>query len=449
MRRWLSLGSAAAGVFLLAALALWIAWLLGGNPGYFSHDELQWAVYAEQRAPAAAGWLAIDRFQYRPLTFQLWMLSSRALFETPRLFHLLWLLLGAVNAALLYGVLRRFSLSAMVAAVASLVFWINPFAVFVHGWVGTLGDLLWVMAGLAIALITQSARGARLSTAGLLAVAALTLAALLAKEAALSIPSLLLVAWLLTRQQGWRSAFLASAAVAGVYLLLRFGVLTGHPRDGSGYGIDLAGVPWRFAGYQMFPFFPWADEINDLARFSGERQRNMAILTLLIWLAALRGPRDWLTWFLLSLAALGPALLIAAMSNQYGYGLGAVLVGLAAWRWQKAGVLRRALLLFALTILCWHAIGVAQHMREVGEIQVVFSPSLSVAVANARPSAQQPLGLRADCEGQRWIYQRLSRDIPRYNGVAIGPRVRMLAADDASMHSQARIDCRGRVYLSD
>src|SRR5690606_13467265 len=124
------------------------------------------------------------------------------------------------------------------------------------------GDLLWVMATLCIVLIVQRADRLGVDIPRLIAVAALTLAALLAKEAALSIPCLLFVAWLLSRKRGWRDAFLASAVVAGVYLLLRVGVLTTHSHHGSGYGIDLAGVPLRFLHYQVFPWFIGAEEIN-------------------------------------------------------------------------------------------------------------------------------------------------------------------------------------------
>ena len=54
---------------LLAQLSLIL------NPGYFSHDELQWAAFANDGHPVA--WTAIREFQYRPLTFNLWMWMSR------------------------------------------------------------------------------------------------------------------------------------------------------------------------------------------------------------------------------------------------------------------------------------------------------------------------------------------------------------------------------------
>ena len=55
------------------------------NPGYFSPDELQWAVRADDGY--VFSWLDNDAFQYRPLTFNLWMWLSWHLFEQPQAFH--------------------------------------------------------------------------------------------------------------------------------------------------------------------------------------------------------------------------------------------------------------------------------------------------------------------------------------------------------------------------
>ena len=69
---------------LLAAFALQLPLVL--MAGYFSHDELQWAWRAE--TIDFVPWID-DRstFQHRPLTFNLWMALSRALFDAPMAFH--------------------------------------------------------------------------------------------------------------------------------------------------------------------------------------------------------------------------------------------------------------------------------------------------------------------------------------------------------------------------
>src|SRR3546814_6477393 len=74
-------------VFALAFLGSWLLWT---NPGYFSHDELQWASFAGNSGPIQwVPWLDVASFQYRPLTFNLWLWLSRHLFDTPQLFHAL------------------------------------------------------------------------------------------------------------------------------------------------------------------------------------------------------------------------------------------------------------------------------------------------------------------------------------------------------------------------
>ena len=63
------------------ALALLLQLPLALNPGYYSHDELQWAAFAQAGMPA--GWTDPATFQYRPLTFATWMALARCNAEPP------------------------------------------------------------------------------------------------------------------------------------------------------------------------------------------------------------------------------------------------------------------------------------------------------------------------------------------------------------------------------
>ena len=62
-------------------------------------------------------------------------------------------------------------------------------------------------------------------------------------------------------------------------------------------------------------------------------------------------------------------------------------------------------------------------MQQVGRIQSVFSPALAEAVRTHSEAA--PLVLRIGPDIKPWIVQRLTHDIPRYDGVEIGDRVRL------------------------
>ena len=67
-----------------------------------------------------------------------------------------------------------------------------------------------------------------------------------------------------------------------------------------------------------------------------------------------------------------------------------------------------------------------RQVRQVGEVQAVFSPALAAAVADAAPGTVLRLAPAADAAP--WMFQRLAHDIPSYRGVAIGSRVRVVEA---------------------
>ena len=216
---------------VLAALLL--QWPLVLNPGYFSHDELQWAAFANGNL--LAPWRDISAFQYRPLTFSIWMLLSRQLFDLPMAFHALLVTWGSMNAGLLFSVARRFGLAAWPATGGALIFAAGPFAALVHGWIGCIADLLWLSCALCtVWVVQQSSR----PVVAALAAAAFTSVALLAKEAAFAIPPLLAVAWLFDgRQRSWLAATLGAGTAAAGWLAFRLDVLLHAPREGSQYAL--------------------------------------------------------------------------------------------------------------------------------------------------------------------------------------------------------------------
>ncbi len=92
------------------------------NPGYFSHDELQWAAFAAQdpeRIWREHLWLDVQSFQYRPLTFTVWLWLSKHLFAHPYAFHAVAVAMGAANAALLAALLRGWRVPARSAFAGS------------------------------------------------------------------------------------------------------------------------------------------------------------------------------------------------------------------------------------------------------------------------------------------------------------------------------------------
>ena len=411
---------------LVFALACLLQLPLALNPGYYSHDELQWAVYAADRVQVP--WLDLSAFQYRPLTFNLWMLLSRALFDTPMVFHAVLVAVGALNAALLFAVGRGFGMQPRHAAVGALVFVLSPYAVYTHGWAGCIADLLWVGCALLLALCVQRAQHVLLAA---LASALLTTVALLAKEAAFAIPPLLALAWWFDgRKRKWLFAMFASGMVAALYLGLRIDVLLHAPREGAQYTLSLAHVPLRWLEYQLFaPIVPLQEAITTL-------QRPLpALVAGVFWLglfAALwQAGRRFAALFLLGgIAALLPVLPLASAWNHYAYGFAAIAAMTVASAWPHASRNGRiAMAIFALLTLL-HGGAVMWRMHQVGQIQSVFSPALAQAL-RARADAEIVL-LRIGPGIKPWIVQRLTHDIPRYDGIVIGDRVRLAGDGEAA-----------------
>ena len=419
------------------ALALLLQLPLALNPGYYSHDELQWATFAQAGMPA--GWADPGAFQYRPLTFATWMALSRALFDTPMLFHAVLVAWGAANATLLALVGRGFGLAPRVAMAGALAFVLTPYAAYTHGWVGCIADLLWVSCALVLALAVQHLRAAW--QVGLLA-AVLTGAGLLAKEAAFAIPPLLLVAAVFdaARRRRWAIAMLVTTAVCAVYLGLRLDVLLHAPRDGTQYTLSAWNAPLRWFEYQVFaPIPPLMEAFPVLQRPAP------VLVAAALWLALVaalwRACGRCAALFLLGgIAALLPVLPLGASWNHYAYGFSAVACMAVAAAWPRAtrgG--RLAIGGFAL-LTCLHGAVVMARMHQVGRIQSVFSPALAAALA-ARP-ADATLALRLDRDAKPWVFQRLTHQIPSYAGVPIGTRVRLV---DGAAPADYRIAADGRL----
>lgn len=430
----------------LWCFALWFAvlclqWPLVWNPGYFSHDELQWAAFADVAAWEQlpwVDWFDWRTFQYRPLTFNLWLPLSHALFERPLAFHAVWVALGSGNALLLGLLLRGTGLPARVAFVAALVFALNPYAAYVHGWIATLADLLWVGIGLATAIWLQrraaTERDDSTRTAAFLVALLATTTALLAKEAAIVFPALALLATILSsRRRIWSAATAGSALAALVYLALRVGPLLQGARPDSGYGLSLLQIPQRWLEYHGFTWLPTLFEIQSVSAASTLRLAALMLVSLAFIFALWRArPHYGITWLVGSAAALGPVLILTHSANQYGYGFSVLGCGLAALAWPRTSWMGRMVLACAALLTLWHGINVQFDLQRAGRLQARFSPALAAAVQGLEGADTVVLDVAAP--GDRWLYTRLTHAIAAYRGVVIGERVRLAANGEPGSH---------------
>lgn len=414
----------------LAAFVLQLPLAL--NPGYFSHDELQWAAFAA--ADRHVAWLDVGQFQYRPLTFGLWMWLSRLLFDTPQAFHALLVAWGAANVAGLYALGCRLAIPSRHVAVAALVFALAPYAVVVHGWVGTIADLAWLSCALLAAFAAQ-----RLRSPGVVALLAAlaTVTGLLAKEAAMSIPVLAAVAWAFTRERRWVAATAGAGAATLAYLALRLDTLLDGP-DVPLYAAKVSNIAVRWVEYQLFtPILRLPEAHATLS--TPVKYLVVAAFLWCAYIAALwRADRRIAAFAIVGGgAALGPVLLLGQATNHYAYAFAAVqaLCGAAAWaRTARWG--RMALGTYALLAVL-HGIVVMGVVFEVGRVQAVFSPALAQALRTWPPGAP-PLRLAPEPDAKAWMFRRLTHEIPSYDGVPIGKRIVLVEAGAPADYRIAR-----------
>lgn len=403
------------------AAALMAQWLLARNPGWFSHDELQWAAFADVprlRDLPWAAWTGIDALQWRPLTFNLWLPLAWALGDAPLAWHTLWVALGSALAAWLAVLLRGLGVAAWPAAIAALVFALGPYAVYVHGWVGTLGDLLVAALGLGLAqaliMLRDRVATVRWRDAVPAAVAAfvLTTLALMAKESAIAWPAVLLLCALLwPRERVFAAATVGAGIAAVAYLVLRLPALLA-PGSVSEYTMDPAFAPKHWAAYHLFVLRPSTFEVAGLWRASLGSLAPAALCWLLLW-AGIARTRPRLALALLGggTLLLAPVLPIAISANQYGYLFSLWCVAVVALAWAGSGRWLRGLVLLVALAAVWHGANVQREMRAAGERQAVFQPALA-AELQARTGVVR---LHAP-EKHAWLYGRLTRGVRGIDG---------------------------------
>lgn len=393
------------------------------NPGYLSHDELQWAFHAtEHKGPAFINplWADLHAFQYRPLTFSLWMLISRRCFDHPFLFHAIIVAISALNAGMLSLVLRKAGTAGRTAAMAGLLFGLGPYATYTHGWVATLADLIWVFCALAIALVALCA-SRRWSV--WLASFLFTCTALLAKESGVVLPALFLLAWLFDRhRRGWLDASFFAAIPVVVYLGIRLHtILTGAPAD-SPYVWQLSTVPINWIKYQLYPIA--------IDKFGAAEVRTLLYIVLIwclllasLWKAA---PRYAMAFLAFGTVALGPVLVVQPAA-WYGYALSAVMGAVIALSWPRMNKWSRIATSLFVILGFLHSINLIRIIRDAGEKQSRFSPALAQAV---RDGAGKAIALRVENEKDRWIYIRMTHDIHAYHGVKMDGFVILVEGDE-------------------
>jgi hypothetical protein len=435
-------------LLLLLVVALVIQLPLILNPGYYSHDELQWASWSVGRAwneVPWAHWNDWGLFQHRPVTFNLWMLLSRWFFETPYLMHAACVLIGSLNVLLLWIWLRQLQIAPRTAFLAAALWAISPYTVHTHAWVGTLADSLWVVIALiAITLTNRIATTSwpeiiRRSTALLLA-AALTMLALLAKEAALVLPAAFLVAAWRREQRGTQvAALFGSSAAVAIYLALRLQAILAGAEGSSTYSLESADPLTRWIEYVVFPsVLERSNPTILMLQGWGAREWGSIVLLVLLTAAVFRqGWRMGALWLLAPIAALVPIFPLPASQSHYAYAAGLVACVTLVLAARTFGRWSRLILTCWLIVVSFHGLQIMSKMRSAGEIQSVL---LSEVNRLRREHPDLPLRVRAEWLKQEPIVVRSLNNIPVYGGVVWDKQVRGVDQSDRQANYQMRKD---------
>jgi hypothetical protein len=394
------------------------------NPGYFSHDELQWWSRADVASWGDLPWIAwldLSPLQYRPLTFNLWLVLAHAFAATPWRMHLVFVALGTLNAWLLARVLTGARVPSRVAYAGAIVFVLSPFVVYVHGWTATLADLLTLTFLLLAARVIQRATPTETATATALrasGTALLVALALLSKESAIVLPALLMLA--ACNQPSPRATRLAvafSAAVVAAYLALRLPILVHSASADPAYAWSPRNIAPRTLEYLLYPFTPPMFEIAPLLNASLARLVAAAIcVVLLLYALATRDARWPLAWLAAVIVALAPVLVLPIAYDQYAYLASAAGIAIAAAAWPKLRRLPRAIVPILAAIVAVHGAAVMWRMVAAGIVERNLHADLLDAV---RRDPSTPIVVAPADSRDGWLLQRLLNDVESYRGVPL------------------------------
>jgi hypothetical protein len=405
------------------------------NVGYLAHDELVWLARADVASWHDLSWIAwndLAPLLYRPLTSNLWLALSYAFQTSPRAMHFVFVAFGIVNAWLLARVLLARRITERTAAAAAIAFALSPYAIYVAGWVATLGDLLTLGFGLVAARAVQKAvvepRCSK-ATGYAIASALLVALALVSKESAIVLPALLLLSAPAISYRRIAFAVAPGAIVVAIYLALRLPVLSASADFSPAYAWSLDRIPARFAEFLLYPFMPPLFEISPTLTRSAPRLAAAA-LSILALLAALASAnrRAPLVWLAAYAAALAPVLVLATSYNQYGYLASAVSVAIVAAMWKDAPRAARATFLVLAAIVSVHGLTTIAPFTRIGAIQRNLYADLTGALAES----PAPIRIVAADPRDAWLPARLLENVDTWRGTRIAGRVHFAVDAPAS-----------------
>lgn len=445
-------------VGLVMSLGLFI------NPGYFSHDEIGWGIKA-----TSVGTLSdikyysifhYNEFHYRPLNFNLWLLTSYYLFEHPQLYHLLLVFFGLVNASLIYSFLKK-EAGCQIAFFTALTSSIMPTIVFVNGWIGTMADVFWFMFCCISLIIHQVNRKQETLSPYLLVLSLLFfLMSLMFKETAVVFPGILFIYITYSRYHEYGdfrvyknkadvSLFLLSSLLFVSYLMVRYDFL--FPSNGGGYGTSIHNIPVRLLEYIIYPFLINNIEIHGLFTQHSLFELSCALLIHLVFIGILCGKdfSKYVLYFSCYFVSTVPMLILDMSLPHYIYASGFVIAfGLSALFLSRC-YKKKIISVVFFVMLAVHGINVQKSYVFTGEYQNNFVNTLySVIKSNDKNSLYI---INPEFGSASWIAIRAIAFRESIDDVKIRNRVyfngEQASESSVGIKRNLSLDTKGRVFL--
>lgn len=321
------------GIFATLSQALLIL-----NPGFYSHDELQWRDVFYQ----TGFWEFLrrildvrpgDSFGYpvRPLTFLVLGLKTQVSYIYPQLMHLFSVLVTAITAFLIYKVLVTMSSNAKAALLAACVFIVLPSSTLATGWAGALMDQWFTLFGLLGFYFSLKFAKTR-NYFWLILVVLSFILALASKETAVVLPAIFGLLFFGFRDHfalskrhvvllfiGWLFPFI-------LYVNFRLPALLGSfgSSDFGGYNVTPWNIPANIYAYFIYPFMLPVFELHTYVTFP----IWLAVLSfllhavLLVLLAKYRGIKYVILYLFVYFGFLAPILFLEGKGSHYLYSSG-------------------------------------------------------------------------------------------------------------------------------
>jgi hypothetical protein len=452
----------------------WILLLLAGiflnlilimNPGYYSHEELQFL-----KDSSNISWTSLDwqpprhNVEYRPVgrNFELMVMSLLGMY--PQFVHLVHTVIHILNAFIVFILAGKLfpELGEKFQITASLFFMFSPLASFGAGWAAAVYDLLYVLfAG--VILVLYSRRNDAYFNGPLkklilyAGIFILTALALLTKETAVMIVWYL---FLLLVFAGFDRKgiviFISACTATLIYAFIRISSLFHIAVEStSGYKVSLGqNILQNFTQYFLYPFTAGVTEIHNVFVLTPAWMLLTAAGIHIVVIVLLSMRRFvYAIWYLVAFVfPLMPILIINMTASHYLYASAIPLsIALAYLLFRTKNKFVYTLIVGSVLLLAAHSIVNQTYLFNTGIYQRKILTSMAALVSSEDTGTGCKLEKRivmvTDPKSPNWILARVLRAVNSQNEIDGIEIEQILMITEQEYENRNRVEDGGRIYF--